>query len=121
MKQKETLKEKQKWNIGYEISKYRISLNMSQEDLAEYVGISRVSIVRIENGEQIPRSKTFSRICDVLGINANDLFKNQNEEFATIDPRMIALMEQVERLSEQKKAQFFMMAEIFLRGLEHPN
>lgn len=40
-------------DMGYRITKRRTELGMSQEGLAELAGMSRVSIVRIENGEQI--------------------------------------------------------------------
>lgn len=43
------------WQMGYKIASRRSALGLSQEALAEAVGISRVSIVRIENGDQLPK------------------------------------------------------------------
>ena len=53
-------------DMGNRIAKRRTELGLSQESLAELAGMSRVSVVRIENGEQAPRSNTAEKLCKVL-------------------------------------------------------
>ena len=48
---------------------YREIKNMSQEELAEKAGISRVTISLLETGKQtIAKSNTIVRLADALGI-----------------------------------------------------
>ena len=104
-------------DMGNRIAKRRTELGMSQEGLAELAGMSRVSIVRIENGEQIPRSHTAERLCRVLGITMNDLYQTDPEMPQTLDVQLQSLKNGLENISIQKQQQFFQMAEVILRGL----
>lgn len=60
--------------IGANIKKYRKEFTLNQEDLANAVGLSRVSIVNIEAGRQSPPIETLLKICSVLQCTPNDLF-----------------------------------------------
>lgn len=104
-------------DMGYRIAKRRTELGMSQEGLAELAGMSRVSIVRIENGEQTPRSHTAERLCKVLGITMNDLYQTDPEMPKALDVQLQSLKNGLEKFSVQKQQQFFQMAEVILRGL----
>ena len=46
---------------------------MTQEALARAAEIGRVTLVRLENGEQSPRFKTLKSVADALGLEAPDL------------------------------------------------
>ena len=60
---------------GHLIRQRRAVLNMSQTELAENVGISLVSMNRIEKGNQTPRLELMKRIARELRIDdLNDLF-----------------------------------------------
>lgn len=104
-------------DMGYRIAKRRTELGMSQEGLAELAGMSRVSVVRIENGEQTPRSNTAERLCKVLGMTMNDLYRTYSELPLTLDIQLQSLKNGLEKISAQKQQQFFQMAEVILRGL----
>lgn len=104
-------------DMGYRIAKRRTELGMSQEGLAELAGMSRVSVVRIENGEQTPRSNTAERLCKVLGITMNDLYQTDPEMPQTLDVQLQSLKNGLENISIQKQQQFFQMVEVILRGL----
>ena len=61
--------------IGNRIKETREAQNMTQSDLAEKVGISRVSLSRIETGETLnPSVSTAIRIADALGVSMDFLF-----------------------------------------------
>ena len=46
---------------------------MTQQQLASKAGIGRVTLVRIENGEQLPRFETLAALADALQRPAADL------------------------------------------------
>ena len=46
---------------------------MTQQQLADALGISQVSVTRWETGEREPRVSTLKRIASVLGCNLRDL------------------------------------------------
>jgi transcriptional regulator with XRE-family HTH domain len=59
--------------IGERIAQARIKLGLSQRALAEKLGITQQSVTALERRESIPRSDTLLKLCDVLGVTANDL------------------------------------------------
>lgn len=52
----------------------RTSLNLSQEDFAEKVGLHRTYIGQIERAEKNITLKNINKICYALKINPKDLF-----------------------------------------------
>lgn len=59
--------------IGERIRYFRVTKNMSQEELAEQTELSRVLISCIERGERIPSLETVIKITNVLEVNINDI------------------------------------------------
>lgn len=54
--------------IGENVSSWRRMLNISSEELAERVAVSRSTISRIENGDPSVSFATFLSVCRILGI-----------------------------------------------------
>lgn len=52
----------------------RAALDMSQQDIAEALGISRQTVNAIESGKYNPTIKLCSSICKLLGKTLDDLF-----------------------------------------------
>jgi len=52
----------------------RASLDMTQQDLADAVGVTRQTINAIELGGYNPTIKLCVAICQALGVTLNDLF-----------------------------------------------
>lgn len=65
-----TLKQK----LGSKIQKLRKSRKLTQEQLAELVGIDPKNISRIENGNNYPASETLTSIASALGVEIYELF-----------------------------------------------
>ncbi len=59
--------------LGERIRHYRESAGLTQEALARAADIGRVTLVRLENGEQTPRFKTLEAISKALGIPVPEL------------------------------------------------
>ena len=59
--------------IGERVRRYRESAGLTQEALARAAAIGRVTLVRLEKGEQSPRFKTLNSVAGALGMEASDL------------------------------------------------
>ena len=62
-----------KQTIGERVRRYRELAGLTQKALALAADIGRVTLVRLENGEQSPRFKTLKAVADALGMEAPDL------------------------------------------------
>ncbi len=58
------------------LKKYRILAGLTQEELAERVGMHRVSIVELEGGKRSPHPRTLKKLAEVLGVDTETLTKN---------------------------------------------
>ena len=63
--------------IGKFISKKRKEMNLTQEDLAEKLGVSNRSISNWENGKCMPDLSLFMPLCDTLKITINELISGE--------------------------------------------
>ena len=50
------------------IKKARKSQKITQEQLADFTGLQRIGIVRIEAGQTEPKISTLLKICQMLGL-----------------------------------------------------
>lgn len=65
--------------IAANLIRYRKSLGLSQEQLAEQAGVTRQSINNYENAKTLPDSKILSALASVLSITLDDLLRSQGE------------------------------------------
>jgi transcriptional regulator with XRE-family HTH domain len=61
--------------FGKQVATIRKSRNITQQQLAEDIGVSVVTIAYIETGKQWVRPKTLSAIAKSLKTNTSDLFR----------------------------------------------
>ena len=59
---------------NYAMTQARAQAGLSQQELAERLGVSRQTINAIEKGDYNPTIKLCIGICRVLGLTLNDLF-----------------------------------------------
>ena len=64
--------------IGEYISKKRKEKNLTQEELAEKLGITDRAISKWENGYCMPDASNIPLLCKILGISINDLFSGDD-------------------------------------------
>ena len=57
----------------------RTKAGLSQQELADKLGVSRQTINAIEKGDYNPTIKLCVGICRVLGLTLNDLFWNEEQ------------------------------------------
>lgn len=57
--------------MGHRIMVRRKSLRMTQEELAEKLGVSTQMISNLELGKKAIRPENLAKVCDVLGLSAD--------------------------------------------------
>ena len=67
-----------KKNFGLNVQKYRKLHKLTQEKLAEVVGVDATSISSIETGKYFPSAENLARIAIALNVNVADLFYFEN-------------------------------------------
>lgn len=53
----------------------RKSSGLSQQQLADMLGMNRSSISKYENGIGLPLANTLQRICEIFGVSIDSMFK----------------------------------------------
>ena len=61
-------------HVGNRVKELRTALGLTQAQLAELVGVARVSIVAIENGRYLPTIETALLISKALKVSLEDIF-----------------------------------------------
>ncbi len=77
-KSKDVRKEKSKLRItlGETLKQERVSHKMTQEFVAETIGVSRQAVSKWENGVSDPSTSNLFAIANLYGVSAEDLLKN---------------------------------------------
>lgn len=69
--------------IGQKISACRKKRGMSQEDLAERIGVSRQAVSRWETGESVPDVEKIKALCRIFEVPADYLLFDEKEELSS--------------------------------------
>lgn len=100
--------------LGDKIAHYRQMQNMTQEDLAEKLGITPQAISKWERNQSMPDIDTFARLCMILSVDANEMLKMTWQNRNVWHER---LREEL-RMSEEPVAVYFgmdLVTEVFLK------
>ena len=65
--------------VAGNLTRYRKGLRLSQEQLADMVGVSRQSINSYENAKTLPDSKSLSALARTLGVAIDDLLRQPSD------------------------------------------
>ena len=98
--------------FGNKIKKLRESVFLSQEDLAERLGVHRNTLARIENGSNFVSAETLENISSALGVSIYELFqfdKNIKKD------RLKALKFRLEELDENELKYFISNINAFVK------
>ncbi|NMA85233.1 MAG: helix-turn-helix domain-containing protein [Epulopiscium sp.] len=69
-----------KKNIANNLSYLRNQLGLSQEEVAERIGVSRQSVAKWENGDSLPDILKCEALADLYDVSLNDLVRYNPEE-----------------------------------------
>jgi PAS domain-containing protein len=83
------------------IKHYRHNLGLTQQETAHQAGISLRSYQRIESGETEPTISQAHRLCSILGFNAMEIFRFENEvgDEQRVLRQSVKFLEQVNEVS----------------------
>lgn len=73
-----------KMTIGEKIFHLRMAQGMSQEQMAERIGVSRQSVSKWEMDQAQPQIDKILQLCDLLGVTADELLRDRVEIKRTI-------------------------------------
>ena len=62
--------------IGKRLETIREQRNMSRQDIADYMGVTRQTVFRWEQGERMPDVLTFIKLARLLGVEISDLLED---------------------------------------------
>lgn len=71
--------------FGENLYKLRKDAKMSQEKLAEEVGVSRQSVSKWENGESYPEMENILKLCKIFHCKINDLVHEDMQDIDSLD------------------------------------
>lgn len=67
-------------SIGNRIAKFRKAKNLTQEELANHLGVSSQAVSKWENDASCPDISLLPKLCRVLGVTADELLTGKNDE-----------------------------------------
>ena len=73
--------------VGKNIKKYRVSENMSQEDLAEHLNVTRQAVSNWETGKTQPDIETLHNISMILDVSIEELIYGTERKSVIIKER----------------------------------
>ncbi len=91
--------------IGNYIAKKRKTLNLTQEQLAEEIGISSKTISKWECGKTLPDYTIIESLCNILKITTSELFNGEDDKKIN-DKQMIEMLKRIQNLENQKNIIF---------------
>lgn len=72
--------------IGSRISKYRKEKSMTQEELANKLGVSAQAVSKWENDASCPDISLLPQLCRILGITSDELLTGKTSEVKLVPP-----------------------------------
>ena len=96
-------------NFGDNLKNIRKAKKISQEELAERLGVSRQSISKWETGENYPSMNNIMCLCDIFHCKINDIV---HEDFADINSLDPEIKMKVAKLKEKEQKRMKILSKI---------
>ena len=91
--------------IGNYIQLKRKEKNLTQEQLAEILGVSNKTISKWENGKSLPDFSLVELLCKTLGITSSELFNGEDNNNLD-EKQLIEMLDRIQKLENQKNIIF---------------
>ena len=92
--------------IGNYIAQKRRAQNLTQEQLAEKLGVSNKTISKWENGKCMPDYSIIQTLCDALGVTLPELMDGEDAADSSVrvydDAQILDLLRRTQELERQK-------------------
>ena len=97
--------------IGKFIAEKRKERNLTQEQLAEKLGVTNRSISNWENGKNMPDLSLFKPLCNELNISINELMSGEiidNKNYINVlEENIVDMVSDLERKKKEENIYFF--------------
>jgi HTH-type transcriptional repressor of puuD len=104
--------------FGDAVKKWRQQRGLSQERLAELVGLSSSFIGMLERGEKTTTLEVVEKLSDALSIEVRDFFSASEEDPASHRRLLLMVAEILNRAPEDELEFFTRFCELFIERLE---
>ena len=101
-------------SIGRRIREYREKAHITQEQLAEAVGMTPTSVSNIERGVNYPTMDNFIRIANTIGTSADLLLADVIE--ASSEAKTSELSEKLKKLPPDKRRSIMSVVEALIKA-----
>lgn len=78
--------------LGERLKKLRESRSLTQDELAEALGVSKQAVSQYERGVRRPDYETLSAICDLFNVSSDFLLGNSNRTTRLLDENQLSLV-----------------------------
>ena len=89
--------------LGDNIKKFRKASNLSQEELAERIDVSRQAISRWELGSTLPDAPNLLKLSDLFSVSIDYLLRDDEDETTHLPPTKEIHREPTEKELKQRK------------------
>lgn len=87
--------------IGLNVNMLRLSKDLTQQEFADAIGISKSLVSRIESAAIVPSAEIIKSICTKFNVSADWLLQNDNEN--SINYETLEVLELYNNLNEDHK------------------
>lgn len=101
--------------LGEKIRVVRQKKGLSQIELAENAGIYQKNISRYENGTTDPSATALKKIANALGVTADYLLSNSDEEIQINDKDLLEKFEAIQNMSGKTKEAAITLIDLLIR------
>ena len=102
---------------GERIRERRVLLGISQETLAEAVGVTRNSISRYENGQTEMKLDVMYKICDFLKITPSDISPSRFHKDSEVDEEINEIVVMYKQLDKENRHIAFKTIRTLLKSM----
>jgi len=86
--------------LGEILRNGRLSVDLNQEDVAAYLGLTRTSIINIEKGRHCCTFENLYNLCCLYKLEPNDLFPKVNHCTITNETKTIKITKTVKKIKK---------------------
>lgn len=104
-------------NLGNCIRERRQAVHLSQETLAEQIGVSPNTVSRIEGGQTAMSVEIFQKLVQILGMDANRILLQERNLFAD-DQQLQEVIQRMQHLEEGEQKIVVQTMLALMDGLE---
>lgn len=100
-------------NVGSKIKEIRKAKNMSQEQVADRIGIDRAQYSRVETAKSKPTLTTLEKISDALGVDIIEFFKEDgNYDINSYRQSLVEKVKLIDQLDEGMQKSIFSFIDV---------